>query len=145
MDTGFSPQRVWVRTPPESPKKKVNMNHFNTSSPTTLEQVMAHQFGFASVRISYPYVESSPELSITRYDDRHGFGGSHRTTRTFDCPRVDVVYNRKRYFGYVQIDTKVQIRKGRFTTEYINVIDDDQFIANLQIMLQDIIDGVIYN
>jgi hypothetical protein len=121
------------------------MNYLNTASPTPFELFMADQFGLDCVRISYLYLESSPELSITRHNDRHGFGGLHRTTRTFNCPRVDVVYNGNRYFGYVQIDTKVQTHKGWFTTEHTHVIDEDKLVANLKIMLQDIIDGVIYD
>jgi hypothetical protein len=45
----------------------------------------------------------------------------------------------------VQIDTKVQHYKGLFTEEFVHVINEDNFVANLEIMLQDIIDGVIYD
>ena len=116
------------------------MNYLNTASPTPLELFMEHQFGLDRVRISFPYVEPNSELSITRNDDRHG-------PQTFNCPRVDVVYNRKRYFGYVQIETKVQTHKGWFITEHTHVVDEDKLVANLEIMLQDIIDGdgVIYD
>jgi hypothetical protein len=121
------------------------MNYLNTSSPTPLELFMADQFGLDRVRISYPYVEPNSELSITRNDTWRTFFSINQTKRTFVFPRVDIVYNRKRYFGYVQIDTKVHHHKSWFTEEFVHVIDDDQFVANLKIMLQDIIDGVIYN
>jgi hypothetical protein len=67
------------------------------------------------------------------------------TKRTFEFPRVDVVYNRKRYCGYVPLDTTVQHHKSLFTEVFAHVVDEDKLVANLEIMLQDIIDGVIYD
>lgn len=128
-------------------KQQVNMNYLNTSSPSTLERLMAHKFGLDRIRISHPFdvVDRDPDLSITRYDSRRTFFSTNLIKRTFEFPRFDATYKGKRYFGYVQIDTKLQHYKGWFTEEFAYVIDEDQFVANLEIMLQNIIDGVIYD
>jgi hypothetical protein len=123
------------------------MNYLNTSSPTPLELFMEHQFGLDRVRISHPFdaVDRNPDLSITRYDSRETIFSKDMTKRTFEFPRVDVVYNRKRYCGYVPLDTTVQHHKSLFTEVFAHVVDEDKLVANLEIMLQDIIDGVIYD